>query len=492
MSFKIDGEDWIPASATTHAQNLMNKINSLLRENNITDAAGNILQLNPNFANALYLLCLANGERFQKNDEKLSKAINSFNVELCDSQQIENLLPIAAITRNPGSYSTLDLVVTAGSDGDAVIPAGTRAKYGDYYFIVTAEHLITAGTSQIVATVCNTIGSVVVLSGEVTAFESSIPNVESVVNVESSVPGVNPETDAELRQRLIKGSTIKYTLDGCKRALEELTGVSYARVYFNYNTDTTITLPGGVVIQPRTAYVVIQGESDKIADTYASYMNAPTQNSPIAHATASTLEVTVYASEENSCTVPSGTTVTYNGFTFESSESVTVAAGEEETILFTCTVTGDVQVPALAITELDQSIENVAGVSNEYAAIPGYDDPKQSQNWVTASGQEIEIKYDNATQKNVFVKVFLKAGAESGTQITNQIKRDLILASAGWQIGEQITSLKTSAPFVGCTYTDVAYTLVSDDNSTWKNIVDVDCNTIPRVSDGTIFVESLE
>lgn len=491
MSFKINGVEWVPDSATLHAQNLMNKINSLLQENNVTDESGNVIQLNANFANALYLLCLANANRFMVNDEKLSAAINSFNIELCDDQQIENLLPIAAVTRNPGSYSTLNVVVTASADGNAVIPAGTKLPVEDVFFIVDNDHTVSAGTSQIVATTCDTIGSITVLSGEVNAFQTTIANVDSVINLESSVPGVEPETSSQLRQRLIAGNTIKYTVDGCKGALEELTGVSYARVYFNYNTSATITLPGGVVLQPRTAYIVIHGNSDKIAETYAEFMSAPTQNSPIAQASASVVDVTITAGTGGSAVIPTGTTVTYGTYTFEIDEGITIAAGDSATKQFTCTVTGPVQVPAEAITELDQTISNVDTVKNIYSAIPGHDDPKHSQNWTTSSGQTVAIKYDDATEKNVFVKIVLKADAETGTQITNQLKRDLITASAQWMIGEEITSLKTGAPFVNCTYTDVAYTLVSEDNATWTNLVETDCNVIPRVSDGTIFVEQL-
>ncbi len=491
MSFKINGETWIPNSASVHTNNLMNKINALLQENNVTDENGNIVQLNANFANALYLLCLANGARFQKNDEKLSKAINSFNIELCDDQQLENLLPIAAITRNPGSYSTLNLVVKASDDGDATIPAGTRAPFGDYYFVVKETHVIQAGTSQIVATVCDTIGSITVLSGEVNSFENTIQNVESVVNYESSVPGVNPETSAELRQRLIAGNTIKYTVDGCKGALEELTGITYARVYFNYNINATITLPGGVVLQPRTAYIVIHGDSDKIAETYAEFMSAPTQNSPLAQATASTVVVTISTSEDGSATIPQGATVSYGDYVFETTEETTIPANDVKEVTFTCTTTGPVQVPAEAINELDTPITNVDLVKNLYPAVPGHDDPKSSQNWTTSSGQTIEIKYDKATEKTVFVKVVLKEDSDSGVQVNNQIKRDLIAASATWTIGEEVTSMNTSKPFTDCHYANVAYTLVSADGDTWVNMVDVDCNVIPRVYDGSIFVEQL-
>lgn len=401
MSFKIGNEIWQPQTATEHATKIINAINELLQINGIKDAEGNIAQLKPNYGNALYLLALGDGDRFAANDEKLTKAINSFNVELCDDQQIENLLPIAAMTRNPGSYSSLILTVKASDLNGCVIPAGTKAPFENVNFVVQEEVVLTAGATQNIVTICDTLGPIAVLAGEVDAFETKIANLDSVINPTSSIPGTSVESTNELRQRLIKGDTIRYSLDGVKNALEELTGVTYARVYFNYNNTATITLPGNVVIDPRKAYIVIHGQSDDIAKVYSEYMNAPTQNAPGATETA------------------------------------------------------------------------------------------RSQNFVTESGQAIPIYYDIATEKEVFVKVVLKKDAEAGNQVNNQIKRDLIISSAAWKIGQEITSLVTSVPFANINYTDVAYTLVSEDGEDWVNEIEVGCNVVPRVTDASIIIEQL-
>ena len=491
MSFKINGETWQPKTAVEHADLIIDKINQLLQENNITDKDGNIVQLKKNYGNALYLLALGDGERFADNDAALSKAINSFNIELADDQQIENLLPIAAITRNPGSYSTLQVVVTASEDGQAVIPAGARLPFENVNFVTQSETIISAGSSAVINTVCDTLGPVVVLTGEVTAFENEIANVESVENPTSSVPGVAPETTDALRKRLINGNTIKYTLDGCKRALEELTGISHARVYFNPDITEDKTLPGGVDLAPRTAYIVVLGSSDDIADTYAEYMNAPTQNDPNAEGTYSTVNITIKA-EGGNAILPDTTTATYNGHTFKINAATTVPQDEMVAVPFTCTEWGPYEVPSLGIDHLDQTITNVASAQNLTPAVPGTGDPKHSQNWVTASGQTIEIKYDDAKKQNIYVKVFLEKDAEVGDHIDNQIKKDLIYASANWEIGDTVTQLLTSAPFVDCTYTKVAYTKVSDDGVTWADSLEMGCNTLPSVADGTITVVQLE
>lgn len=492
VSFSIDDETWEPQTAEEHAEAILEQINTLLQENNVTDSDGNVVQLKQSYGNALWLLALGDGNRFADNDEKLEAAINSFNIELCDDDQIENLLPIAAVSRNSGSYSTLTLSVTASEDGTCTIPAGTKAAYGDVNFVTQTAATISAGATQLIETVCDTIGPIAVLKGEIDSFTIDIANLASVTNPTSSTPGVAAETTSELRQRLINGDTIKYSLNGCKEALEALTGVSYAKIFFNYNTNETVTLAGDVVVQPRTAYMIIYGSSDSIAETYATYMSAPTQNSPIASGTYSTLVLTITASSDGDATIPSGTTFTYNGYTFATSSAVTISAGESSDITFTCTEYGAVSISAGAITALDTTIDNVSTVTNASASTPGTDDPRHSQNWITSSGQSIPVYYDSATELNVYVKVFLKSDADSGTQVDNQIKRDLITASADWGIGEEITSLVTSAPFIDCTYTDVAYTKVSTDGSTWSDIIEVGCNVIPRLEDATITVEQLE
>lgn len=491
MSFEINNETWVPQSTTEHAEAILEKINTLLQENDIRDASGEVVQLKQNFSNALYLLALGDAQRFADNDEKLSAAINSFNIELCDDAQIENLLPIAAVTRNPGSYSTLRLLATASEDGVCTIPAGTKAPYGNVNFIVQTDVVISAGSSQVINTVCDTLGPIAVLTGEVDSFDAQIANLETVVNYESSIPGVAPETTTELRQRLINGNTIKYSLDGCKGALEELTGVTYARVYFNFNTAETVTLPGGVILQPRTAYIVIHGESEQIAEVYSEYMSAPTQNAPGATGTYATVKVTVKAKSAGNAVLPASTTVTYQGHTFRLGSQQTVTAGNTAALTFTCTEWGPYEVPVLGITALDQEIENVESANNEETGIPGTFDPKHSQDWITSSGQAIPIKYDDASEQKVYVRVWLKEDAESGSQVENQVKRDLILASSQWQIGETVTQLLTCAPFVDCQYTEVAYTQISNDGISWSEYLDVGCNVIPRVTDGTISVRQM-
>lgn len=489
MSFKIDGVTWTPKTTVEHADLIIDKINELLQENNVQDKDGNIITLKKNYGNALYLLALGDGQQFAENDAALSKAIDSFNIELADEQQIESLLPIAAITRNPGSYSTLKLTVTAGPDGDCTIPAGTKAPFENVNFVTQAEAIIPAGHTQTLDTVADTIGPVVVLTGEVTSFDTEIANLESVENLVSSVPGNAAETTDSLRRRILKGQTIPYSLDGVKLAIEELTGINHARVYFNYNVDGNLTLPGNIEIDPRTAYIVINGSSDKLAETYARYMSAPTQNVGDPVGTYTTVVMYVTAGEEGAV-VPAETAFIYDGVTFTNASEVTIAANQTEQITFTAEEVGSVIIPADTVHYFDTAVEGVAAISNA-ASTPGIPKTAWTQDYTTESGQIIPIKYDTATDTAIYVKIFIQEGAETGDQITNQLKKDLIKSSASWMIGQSITSLVTSVPFDGCTYTTVAYTQVSTDGVNWGNIIEVPANSIPRVIDETISVQEI-
>jgi len=492
MSFKIDGTTWLPSTTAEHAQEWMNGINDLLEENDVRDSDGNVVKLSQNFANALYLLVLSGADRLKDNDEKLQSAINSFNIELCDDEQIENLLPIASITRNEGSPSTIVLTCTASENGSCYIPKGTKAPFGDVNFLTDYAITIQAGNTVNITATCDTVGAIAVLKGEITSFDVQIPNLLSVINNTSSEVGTNAETVDSLRMRIQKGQTIPYSLDGVKLAIEELTGINHARVYFNNSTTSITTLSGGVELQPRTAYIVVNGSSDEIASTYAKYMSAPTQNAPNASDTGTPTTVEIYITASGGdAEIPEGTYFIYDNVQFTIDEAITVADGETESVGFTANEVGAITIPANSVTSFSDVIENVSNITNA-KSVEGLNKTAYKQEYITKSGQSIDIYYDTATNVQIFVKVVLAKGENNDSeQIRNQVKRDLISSSAEWVIGQDVTSLITSSPFIDCSYTEVAYTLVSTDGETWGNRIETACNSIPHVSDSTIIIESL-
>jgi hypothetical protein len=221
-------------------------------------------------------------------------------------------------------------------------------------------------------------------------------------------------------------------------------------------------------------------------------MSAPTQNAPNASdtGTPTTVEIYITASGGNA-EIPEGTYFIYDNVQFTIDEAITVADGTTESVGFTANEVGAITIPANSVTSFANVIANVSNVTNA-KSVEGLNKTAYKQEYITESGQSIDINYDKATNVQVFVKVVLAKGENNDSeQIRNQIKRDLISSSAEWVIGQDVTSLITSSPFINCSYAEVAYTLVSTDGETWGNRIETACNSIPHLSDSTIIIESL-
>lgn len=270
MSFQFGSITWTPRTASEHANDLLVEYNASLAAQGLSPVVGTQ-------ANALWLLFLALGSKFQTNDDEMVQAFNSFNVELGDDQQISFILPAAGTELSPGAATAVVIRVTAGTAGSATIPAGALLPYGDAAFATIAELVVPALGVGTVEADCTTVGPVVVPSGVLTSFLSSYPNVAGVTNPAAGVTGRNAETPNEARQRLIVGDVVNWNIDGVQREIAALVGIQACRVYFNYDPVNDLILQGGYHVLPRHAYIVIIGASTLIAQTYAQLMSAPTQ-----------------------------------------------------------------------------------------------------------------------------------------------------------------------------------------------------------------------
>jgi hypothetical protein len=272
MSFDINGVNWTPADTNTHAQSMLAYMNILLEAQGLDTVAANS-------ASAIWLILLAAGNREATQDNYMAAAINSFNLSLCDDDQIYNLLPVAGTTLIAGVYSQALLKVTASSTGACVVASGTLSQYGDLYFATTSGLAIPANGTRYVETVCTTIGPNVVPAGSLTSFTTSITNLSSVTNPTMGITGRNVETANQARQRVQNANVIGWNLDGVQTTIATLSGISDAKVYFNFSSTSGIYLQGGQYIPPRNAHIYVYGTDatvSGIANAYVSGMTATT------------------------------------------------------------------------------------------------------------------------------------------------------------------------------------------------------------------------
>lgn len=272
MSFSYNNETWTPKSSNEHAVDLLNNINTVLSSNGITNLLKALL------TNAIWIVCLALGAVRASFDQILYRAQNSLNIEMCDDNQILNLLPIAGTELIEGSYSIVTISVTASSEGSCIVPAGSQLPYINGVLFETTEELtVLSEATGTVTAVCDTKGFIEVAVGQLNSFISNITNLQSVTNLAEALPGRSDETPSDAKKRLIDGKTIDNNVDGTIKALRTLAGVNSAQVFFNPSSTTNLILAGSITLLPRHAYIVILGASELIAQTYVERMTAETQ-----------------------------------------------------------------------------------------------------------------------------------------------------------------------------------------------------------------------
>jgi hypothetical protein len=273
MSFVVNGITWTSKTAATHAQTQLDAINALR-----SSRGESLLIATPD--NAIWLELLAAGSLQQNYDNELYGASQSFNVATCSDDQVLNLLPISGTQLIPATYSTVNISVTAAAAGAATVPQGTLAPFSGINFVVNLTTVVPAGTTVSIPATADTPGPYLALTGNISSFYTSIPNVQTVTNLAASTQGAVTETVNALRKRLINGtSTINWSLDGTILAIQALQGITHANVYFNPDTISNLVLQGGTTILPRNCRIVIQGTdvTGQLANTYASRQTSPTQ-----------------------------------------------------------------------------------------------------------------------------------------------------------------------------------------------------------------------
>ena len=277
--FSVNGSTWQVLSSNAHASNILANMNAALQAQGLpilTATTGNIL----------WFYCLAAGQEIAQNvDIPLNAAKNSFDIANCDDNQIYSLLPIAGTSLIPASYSSMYVTFTASTGGTLTVASGSHVVVSGLsnMFITQSTLVVPANTSASVFTIADSTGPIVVVSGQANALVESYANFKSCINNAPCLVGSNIETASSARARLLAGNTIGNNLNGVILALRALPGIVGANVYFNYGLSPLVLSgsPSNITLNPRTAYIVVNGQSSQIASTYWGIMNAPTQGGQV-------------------------------------------------------------------------------------------------------------------------------------------------------------------------------------------------------------------
>lgn len=278
---ELDGIEYTIQTPEENATELTAFINNYCAQNNIRNTKGELISIEANKSNPLYMLLFGVSYLASVLQKLIFSAGCALNIPRCSERQLLNLCDIAMVHRRNATKTTVVCVLYTGEFGSVpsmhvttdlsvtVLSGSTSVVFHPAY-----EVTIPIGVSLPVMFIAEQEGSFAIPANALTKFDQEVPGFRKMES-NASIPGQRPETIAELRQRMQARAISGTQADRAAQAIEELDGVSLCSVYFNYSAISD-TIVNGVSVPPRQALITVQGYSDKIAETFYAFMSCET------------------------------------------------------------------------------------------------------------------------------------------------------------------------------------------------------------------------
>lgn len=182
---------------------------------------------------------------------------------------LDNLCALVGITRKPASNSTVQLTLTGSPS--TVITNGV-ASDGTNNWILQSPITIPENGTIIVEAACQIAGYITALPNTITTIATPVYGWYSVTNTYSATPGVDQETDAELRGRYATATGLPASsiFDSIIASVYQVDGVTKVKAYEN---DTSETSTEG--FPPHSITFVVEGGDDTQIATEIYYKKTP-------------------------------------------------------------------------------------------------------------------------------------------------------------------------------------------------------------------------
>lgn len=171
-------------------------------------------------------------------DELWQQAQNLYNSRVrqnADGVLLDNLAALLGLERNGPTKAIADVDLTGTAD--TVVPAGTEYGIGSdgAVFVQDADATLTGGSASDVGVTAKEAGAVSGGVGAIDTILTAVAGLDTVTNPSAIIPGLDAETDAELRIRMAFAPAILgiNTLDAIYARLSGLDDVLDVAVYEN-------------------------------------------------------------------------------------------------------------------------------------------------------------------------------------------------------------------------------------------------------------------
>jgi len=185
--------------------------------------------------------------------ELIQRAYDSYNPSAATGVQLSNLVQINNITRQPATFSQVELTLT-GNDG-TFIAAGSSVSTADGATTFNTVSAITISGATIVNAVAAVTGSVIAAVGTLDTIVTPLAGWDTVTNVAAATIGRDLESDPELRSRRIRSVALSSvsTVDSIVGAVAAIEGVIGVTVLDNPTNAPVDGLPA------HNVHVIVEG-----------------------------------------------------------------------------------------------------------------------------------------------------------------------------------------------------------------------------------------
>jgi uncharacterized phage protein gp47/JayE len=173
---------------------------------------------------------------------------------------LARLVALNGIARKTAQYSTVPILLS-GTPGTIVPAASFITSASDPTlpsFETLANYTIGGGGTVVGSGICSVPGPVQVASGDLTVIGSPVTGWDTVTNTDVAAPGLDVETDPDLRARRTVSVAMpsQSLLDGLYGALLSIPGVTDAAVYENPTAAPDLS---GRSIPPHSIHAIVEG-----------------------------------------------------------------------------------------------------------------------------------------------------------------------------------------------------------------------------------------
>ena len=273
---EIDGIEYLERTPLENAYDMVTYINDYCSEHQIINSKGELVQIDVNPGNPLYMILFGFAYLASVIQHLLISCANSFNVGRASDKQLLNIAEAANVRRIAPTKTSMTVLVSCPVDSEepCLISETLTITYSSGSSSVTMHPLINVtiepGEMKAFAVQAEDFTSMSIPEGVISGFDTDPDNLGTFHNY-ASVPAHEIETIANLRSRIQKRQESTSRLDRAIDAIRGLEGVVQCNIFYNYDYQNP-SIQAGISVPPRQSLLIVQGYNNDIAKTFYSHL----------------------------------------------------------------------------------------------------------------------------------------------------------------------------------------------------------------------------